>query len=179
MSSIILFSSARRHGNTGRLADRVAAELGAELVDLGALDIAPFTYEHTNRRDDFEPLMDHILGFDHLILASPVYWYAVTPALKAFIDRLTDYLDLPELRPSGRLLRGKHCHVICTSIHEQADAVFIAMLKQTFTYLGMVFGGYIHADCRNGYAESLLGNEIKTFVDRIQTPERRLQSSLN
>lgn len=173
MSSIILFSSARRHGNTGRLADSVAAELNAELVDLEAMDIAPFAYDHANRHDDFEPLVARILDVDNLILASPVYWYSVTPTLKAFIDRLTDYLDLPELRPSGRRLRGKQCHVLCTSIHDSVDANFLGMLQQTATYLGMQFGGCLHVNCRRGFERGFSAVQLEKFLDQIRRPHGR------
>ena len=59
-STIVLFASSRRNGNTGRLADRIAETLGVEVVDLGALRISAFDYDHKNREDDFEPLMEKI-----------------------------------------------------------------------------------------------------------------------
>ena len=85
-NAIALFASARRNGNTGAFMDRIAAELGIEIVDLAGLDIAPCDYEHRHRGDDFEPLMRRVLGFDRIIFASPVYWYAVSPPMKAFLD---------------------------------------------------------------------------------------------
>ncbi len=80
--AIALFASSRRNGNTGRLMDRIAADLGIEVVDLASLRITGYDYEHRNRQDDFEPLMKRVLEFDQLILASPVYWYSVAPAMK-------------------------------------------------------------------------------------------------
>ena len=38
--------------------------------------------------------MRRILAFDRIIFASPVYWYAVSPAMKVFLDRSSDFLDL-------------------------------------------------------------------------------------
>jgi hypothetical protein len=75
-STIALFSSARRHGNTGRLIDRITSELKIEIVDLTNLRISPFDYDHRNRDDDFEPVMQHVLAHDQIIFASPIYWYA-------------------------------------------------------------------------------------------------------
>lgn len=40
-STLALFSSARRHGNTGRLMDRIADELGLAVVDLGEKILLP------------------------------------------------------------------------------------------------------------------------------------------
>ncbi len=70
-STIALFASARRKGNTGRLMDRIADELQIQVVDLSKKTISAFDYQHRNRTDDFEPLMDHVLTFEQIIFASP------------------------------------------------------------------------------------------------------------
>ena len=82
-------------------------------------------------------MMTRILDCRHLVFASPIYWYAVTPVMKRFIDRLTDYLDIPDLRDQGRKLRDKTAWVLCTSSHAEADAAFPDALHQRFVYLGM------------------------------------------
>ena len=80
------------------------------------MNISAYDYEHRNRGDDFEPLIERVLAFDQIIFASPVYWYAASPAMKVFLDRISDLLDLPELLEEGRRLRGKRAFLICTSI---------------------------------------------------------------
>jgi multimeric flavodoxin WrbA len=50
-NAIAMFSSSRRNGNTGQLLDRIAKELDIEIVD-----------------------------FDQIVFATPVCWYAVSPA---------------------------------------------------------------------------------------------------
>src|ERR1017187_1368681 len=96
-STIALFSSSRRNGNTGQLVDRIAMELNIEVVNLDNLRISSFDYEHRNRNDDFESIMKRVLGHDQIIFATPVYWYSVSPAMKVFLDRLSDFLELPDL----------------------------------------------------------------------------------
>src|SRR3954462_13034926 len=105
--TVALFASSRRHGNTGQLMDRVAAELSIQVIDLSSKQISGFDYEHRNRDDDFEALIDEVLQFEQLIFASPVYWYAVCPPMKIFLDRLSDLLEVPELLAKGRKLPGK------------------------------------------------------------------------
>ena len=105
-SAIALFASSRRNGNTGQLIDRIAAELDMEVVDLGSKRLSAYDYEHRNRDDDFEPLMKRVLGFEQIIFASPVYWYAASPTMKVFLDRISDFLELPDLLSDGRRLRG-------------------------------------------------------------------------
>jgi multimeric flavodoxin WrbA len=149
--AIALLGSARRHGNTGTFMDRIAAELGIEVVDLSALRIAPYDYEHSHRGDDFEPLMRRALEFDGLVFASPVYWYATSSPMKAFLDRVTDFLDLPELLDAGRRLRGKTGYVVCTSIYDEAPKPFVDSFRDTFEYLGIRYGGLAHVNCSDGY----------------------------
>ncbi len=167
-SALALFSSSRRHGNTGQLMDRIARELDIEVVDLAAKRLSPFDYEHRNRDDDFEPLMKHVLSFDQLIFATPIYWYAVSPAMKVFLDRISDYLELPDLLDEGRRLRGKLAYVVCTSISDEADAAFTGAFLDTFNYLGMPFGGCLHINCRDGYLPAKHDTEAIAFADLVK-----------
>ena len=166
-STIILFASSRRNVNTGRLTDAVANRLGLEVIDLGELDISAFDYEHRNRDDDFEPLMEKVLSVENIIFASPIYWYSVAPPMKIFIDRISDYLELPDLLEEGRKLRGKKGYVISTSISDAPDEPFINAFRETFSYLGMDFGGFINANCSNGYQAGLYENDIRAFVEKF------------
>ena len=131
--------------------DRVAAQLGIGVTDLGTLSFSPYDYQHRNRGDDFEPLMMRVLEHDAIIFASPVYWYAVSPPMKAFLDRISDFLDLDDLLDHGRRLRGKTGYVLCTSIYEDPPKPFVGSFTDTFDYLGMQFGGIAHVNCRDGY----------------------------
>lgn len=166
-STIILFASSRRNGNTGQLTDAVANELGLDVIDLGERDISAFDYEHRNRSDDFEPLMEKVLSVENIIFASPIYWYSVAPPMKTFIDRISDYLELPDLLEKGRKLRGKKGYVICTSVSDSPDEPFINAFRETFSYLGMGFGGFINANCSNGYKAKLYENDIRTFIEHF------------
>lgn len=166
-SVIALFGSSRRQGNTGQLMDDIAAQTEIEVVDLGQLRISPYDYEHRNRDDDFEPLMRRVLGFEQIIVASPVYWYAVSPQVKVFLDRIADYMDIQELLPEGRRLRGKTGYIVCTSIYEKAPMSFVGALTDTFAYLGVRYGGMLHANCREGYSRSLLKSEVAAFAHLI------------
>jgi multimeric flavodoxin WrbA len=167
-SAIALFSSSRRNGNTGQLMDRIASELGIEVIDLATKNMSAYDYEHRNRDDDFEPLMRRILEFDRIIFASPVYWYAVSPAMKVFLDRISDFLDLPDLLDDGRRLRGKYGYVVCTSIYDEAPASFIGAFVDTFNYLGMRLGGVAHANCRDGYVPARHDGEATAFAKRLR-----------
>lgn len=163
-TTIALFASSRRHGNTGQLMNLIADELQIEVVDLSEKNISAYDYEHRNRGDDFEPLIERVLEFDQIIFASPVYWYATSPAMKVFLDRISDLLDLPELLDKGRRLRGKRAFVVCTSIYAEVAPSFIEAFKETFRYLGMQYGGCLHANCRDGYKAADHASETRAFA---------------
>jgi len=166
--SIALFASSRRNGNTGQLMDRIARELDIEVVDLATKNISAYDYEHRNRGDDLEPLMKRVLAFDQIIFSTPVYWYAVSPPMKVFLDRISDFLDLPDLLDDGRRLRGKLAYVVCTSIYDEAPASFLGAFLDTFNYLGMRFGGVAHANCRDGYDPARHDAGAAVFAERVR-----------
>jgi multimeric flavodoxin WrbA len=167
-STIALLSSSRRLGNTGQLMNRIALELKIDVVDLTSLRMSPYDYDHLNRNDDFEPLMKHMLAHDQIIFATPIYWYAVSPAMKIFLDRFSDLLELPDLLPEGRRLRGKHAYVVCTSICDEPSVEFMGTFRETFNYLGMHFGGVVHVNCRDGYLPAVHDSEALKFAARVR-----------
>jgi multimeric flavodoxin WrbA len=166
-TAIALLGSSRRNGNTGQLMDHIATQLDIEVVDLGQIRMSCYDYEHRNRGDDFEPLMKRILEFDHIVVGSPVYWYSVSPPVKVFLDRITDFLDIPELLDDGRRLRGKTGHIVCTSIYDKAPSSFLGTLTATFEYLGMQIGGTVHAKCSEGYSRPTHESEVMAFARLI------------
>jgi multimeric flavodoxin WrbA len=168
LSTIALFSSSRRLGNTGRLIDRIALELNIEVVDLTSLRISSYDYGHANRNDDFEPLMKLVLAHDQIVFATPIYWYAVSPAMKVFLDRISDLLELPDLLSEGRRLRGKKAYVACTSVSSEPSMPFMDAFRETFEYLGMHFGGVVHVNCQNGYLPAVHDSEALKFAALIR-----------
>ncbi len=148
--------------------DRIASELSIEVIDLSQKDISFFDYEHKNRNDEFELTMNYVLEHENIIFASPEYWYAVSSPMKIFLDRISDYLEIPELLEKGRLLRGKTAYVVCTSIYEKPSSPYLDCFKMTFDYLGMHFCGYIHANCKNGYKAEENESEINIFIDKLR-----------
>jgi len=149
--------------------DDVADRLSIDVAGLSEKEISPYDYEHKNRSDAFEPLMERILLHDQIIFASPVYWYAVSAQMKVFLDRISDLLDLPELLEHSRQLRNKCAYVPCTSIYEEVLEPFIGAFRDTFDYLGVRFGGHLHANCRDGYVAQAYEREISEFVECVRS----------
>ena len=143
---VIIFSSARSQGNTRQAADTLARHLDAQFIDLDAYQINPYRYDIREQSDDFRALITRLLEFDHWVFASPVYWYNTTPQFKAFLDRITDYMDDDALRPKLRTLREKQFSLLSNAGSAHAPNAFIEMFKNTFNYLGMTFKAHQHID---------------------------------
>jgi multimeric flavodoxin WrbA len=174
LNTLAIFSSSRRNGNTGQFMDRIASDLGIEVVDLAKLRMAPYDYDHRNRSDDFEPLMERVLTHEQVIFATPIYWYAVSPAMKVFLDRISDFLELPDLLPKGRRLRGKNAFIVCTSICDEPSPAFMCSFRETFDYLGMNFGGVAHVNCQDGYSPDVREADASAFSALVRDAGLRL-----
>jgi len=166
-TAIALFASARRNGNTGQFIDWIANSLSVQIIDLSEKDITPYDYDHNNINDDFIPVMNQLLSYDKIIFVTPVYWYGPSAQMKTFIDRTSDFLDIEELKDIGRKLRNKTAYIVCTSISDDADSSFINSFKSTFEYLGMNYGGYVHANCENGYNPVEYKDDVDKFIGSI------------
>jgi multimeric flavodoxin WrbA len=173
LKTIALFSSSRRRGNTGQLIDRIASELNIEVVDLASRRMSSYDYDHRNREDDFEPLMQRVLAHDQIIFATPIYWYAVSSAMKVFLDRISDLLELPDLLAEGRRLRGKNAYVVCTSISDDPSAAFMDAFIEIFDYLGMHFGGVAHVNCQEGFLPAIHDSMATGFAAQVRAAVRR------
>jgi multimeric flavodoxin WrbA len=154
MKLTAFLGSPRPKGNTDILAARVldgAAEAGVETetITLRRLSIRPCTgCEKCWRdgrpcvfRDDMAGLYDTIARSDALLFATPVYWYAPTAIIKAFIDRL-----VPFNRPQGQpLIRGRGV-LLVTAYEEEGDEAVQPLLRMfdlSFDYLGLKLLGRV------------------------------------
>jgi len=131
------------------------------------MDISAFDYAHKNLDDDFLSLMDYLLKYDNIIFASPVYWFAMSAQMKVFVDRLSDFLSVKELKDKGRKLRGKIGYVVSTSVSQEIDNSFLDSFINTFEYLGMGYGGCIHINCESGYSAKDNERDITHFIEKL------------
>jgi multimeric flavodoxin WrbA len=118
------------------------AGLETETIALRRLKIRPCTgcdkcWQIDGRPCAFKDDMpyDTIAASDILLFATPVYWYAPTAIMKAFIDRL-----VPFNRPEGRpLIQGKRA-ILVTAYEEEGPTAaepLVRMFELSFDYLGL------------------------------------------
>jgi putative NADPH-quinone reductase len=144
MQSIVIFGSARSHGNTRSVIDDlIEGKEWISFIDLSALNISEFDYDHKNQDDDFIPLMEKIVQHDRIILVTPVYWYSVSTRMKIFLDRWSDVLKIR--KDLGRALKGKRLFIITTfqsSLPKGFEDPFIQLCE----YMEILYEGcsFIH-----------------------------------
>lgn len=165
--TIAVFSSSRSNGNTKKLLISIAKQINIDIVDLAEYTFSEYDYEYNNQEDDFLSLIEKVLDYKKIIFASPVYWYSVTPTMKKFLDRISDLLELPKLLNTGRRFRGKTAYVLCSSVSKEVSSAFISAFEETFAYLGMTCGGYVHANCVEGYQVENYADDISLFTHRL------------
>ncbi len=140
---IIIAGSARQNGDTATLTRQLAKQAQWDLIDLNDYQFSYYDYKHQNRFDDFIPLLRKIINrYDVLVLATPVYWYAMSGIMKVFFDRLTDLITIE--KDLGRQLRGKGLAAIsCSNGNNLGDAFWLPF-RETTQYLGMKYLADMH-----------------------------------
>lgn len=137
---LILQGSARATGGTAAAVDALRRGLGpmtSEIVDLAALNLAPFGYDRSEAGDGFVALAQRMTASAHLVFATPVYWYAMSGVMKTVFDRLTDLLLDPERRPIGRSLAGRKVWVLAVGTDPALPSGFAEPFALTARYFDM------------------------------------------
>lgn len=138
---IILNGSHNRNGDTTKLIQEIYPEtFTLKLIDY---TIEIYNYDEVySEKDQFLEIIDHLLKYDEIIFATPVYWYSMSSLMKIFFDRLTDLISSQE--SIGRKLMGKNVSVITTSIGNNLDEKFFLPFEETMNYMHLEFLGGKH-----------------------------------
>ena len=178
--TLLLYSSARRYGNTFQFVDTLNQMYSCQVCYLDNLDIAQYDYQFNNQHDDFIGLIDLMLTVDIIVLASPVYWYSLTPRLRCFFDRFTDLTELPHLKYKGKQLRSKQFWLLATSVHDEPPESFISPVKNTLAHLGWQFCDCEHINCKTGFNTLIAQAKLSKLVTYLngQQLERPIQTNI-
>ena len=156
----IITGSARNDGSTRLMVDAFTARCGGsvEKIDLARLHIDPFDYDRLDGRDDFLPVVETMTRSEHIVFATPVYWYAMSGGMKTFFDRLTDLLLVPANRPLGRALAGRKVWLLATGTEERLPPGFTEPFARTAAYFGMEWRDCAY--CRSAGDAKLAGDAL-------------------
>ena len=119
---LVLTGSARKNGNSNRMAHAFAEVAAAKGHDVKVIDTATLklnfchacetcykTGKPCSFDDDFKTVADDILAADALVFSSPVYWYSVPSQLKAVVDKMFSFV----VGEKTDQFFGKECALIC------------------------------------------------------------------
>jgi multimeric flavodoxin WrbA len=150
---LFLVGSARTDGNTETLALRAGLSLppGIERrwLRLAEVPLPPFEDTRHSGTGHREPegnerlLLDATVHATDLVIASPLYWYTVSAAVKLYLDYWSGWMRLPSAEFIARM-RGKTLWgvSVLSEEPEQADAL-VDTLRRCAGYLDMHWGGVL------------------------------------
>ena len=150
---LFLSASAREPGivgNTEWLAKEAARHLPAGTpqtwVHLAQEAIPPFvdirhtagTYPAPEGR--MAQLLEATLQASHIVLVSPVYWFSLPTALKAYLDHWSGWLRVPDLAFKQRMA-GKTLYIVSTGGERRKAQPSIDAAQLCAEFMGMQWGG--------------------------------------
>jgi multimeric flavodoxin WrbA len=151
-----IMGSPRRHSNTEILLDKAlegAREAGAEVekVVVSMLNISPcleiyacFKDGNCSIKDDMQTVYDKLLEADHIVFASPIFFYGITSQAKAVIDRCQALWARRHVLGMGkeddRVRRGVFISVGATRGERLFDGAVLTV-KYFFDAIGVKYSG--------------------------------------
>ncbi len=143
-----ILGSARSDGNTASVLGAVLGDSGVDVIDLSQQKISHYEYLSEEAADDFMAVARRLVESPIIVMATPVYWYAMSGRMKVFFDRLTDLTS--QHKEIGRSLAGKTMFLVTSSTEETLPLGFEEPFRASSEYLDMKFGGAFHGWCPNG-----------------------------
>lgn len=136
--NLILFGASEGHRNTLTYVQELFSDQ-SPLVDLGPLALHSYSYKRWSD-PAFADLAQKMLAANHLVFATPVYWYAMSAEMKTFVDNFS-YLLRGPLKEVGEKLQGKMVSLVSTGSDPVMPFGFEAPFGLMAIYFGMDYMG--------------------------------------
>ncbi|MFE9364661.1 flavodoxin family protein [Streptomyces sp. NPDC006978] len=150
---LFLLGSSRTGGNTETLARLAAEQLPAgteqRWLDLRELPLPDFEDRrhaegHYTPTGNSATLLEATLAATDVVIASPLYWYAVSTSTKRYLDHWSGWLEAPGVdfkqRMAGKTLWGV---TALADTEPEVAAPLAGTLRNSARYLGMRWGGVL------------------------------------
>jgi multimeric flavodoxin WrbA len=133
---LVILGSAREDSNTLKAVKEFCPFDSYEILDLKSVKLNPYNYNHSlNNQDDFQKIIEKMNQADHIIFATPVYWYSMSGLMKTLFDRFTELLST--YKQVGKSLKGKKTYLISVGSDQELPDGFEVPFKLTSEYFGM------------------------------------------
>jgi len=165
---LIISASSRPEGNTHKVVNYLSQHLGAQWVDLATKNIGYYDYDHTNEQDDFLKVAELMVAAEHIVLATPVYWYSMSAQMKTFLDRWSDLVTIR--KDLGRALKGKQLALVSCGSGSHAIDGFEMPIRETAGYMDMQYIGHFPTWLEDGedLSQKTVENRLNLLVKSIQ-----------
>ncbi len=150
---IIIMGSSRSDGDTAATVKTLSELTHFPTLDLKSLNFSDYDYQSGNLDDDFLPTVRKLVNnYEHIIWATPVYWYTMSALMKRFIDRISDCLRVE--KDTGRKFRGMSMSMVSVS-NDTRNSGFNEPFVLSAEYLGMSYLGDVHVIVSPDHPDSI------------------------
>lgn len=160
--AVVVLGTSRSDGNTRATVAAVVDRRQVDVIDLSTADIRTYDYNHQNALDEFLPMAQRLAKKRLWLLATPVYWYAMSAQMKVFVDRLSDLITVR--KDLGRTLRGIGIAVVASGTDDELPDGFEEPFRLTAQYFDMrYFGACYLPFSKNDVPSEAHLQKIKSF----------------
>ncbi len=178
MSYIVIFGSARPNGSTRKAVEKVFENHEYRFVDLRSLNISHFDYNDEHADDDFVPLIEEMIKYESIVLASPVYWYAVSAYMKIFLDRWSTLL-LKRKDLAYKLERKRLFLISSFAADMPLGCVgFENPIRQSCNYMNLNYGGCFYDYPDDVFVKSIGFPTLEEFRSILFSKDKDLELKL-
>lgn len=163
--ALIILGSSRSDGNTRHLVDVTFRNKKHDIIDLNQYNINYYTYDNRHTDDDFFALAERLVRYEHIVFATPVYWYSMSAILKTFFDRMTDLVTIR--KELGRALKNKTLYSISCGSDDDLPEGFTVPFEATAVYLNMKYGSHLHGWLEHGEIPPEVQEKMATFTENL------------
>lgn len=141
-SVLAILGSAPGGGNTRAFLEERYPGPGLEIVDLNETRVGPYSYGAPGEAldDGFARVVERMIESDLTVIATPVYWYAMSGPMKDFLDRFSNLLR-GRHKALGERLYGKKIALLSTGSDARLPMGFEVPFASTAIYLAMDYLG--------------------------------------
>lgn len=136
---LAVLGAAEGHSQTEAFLREEYSGVSLEVLDLNMTDVSPYSYSKSSA-DGFQDILRKALLADVLVLATPVYWYAMSGTMKNFVDRFSSLMS-GESKSLGEALYGKRVHLVSTGYDLKLPLGFETPISCIAMYFGMDYMG--------------------------------------
>ena len=164
--TLIISGSSRQNSNTNFYIQSVFGQTDFVQINLLDENIAPYNYSNLYPENDgFIKITETMLQYQSIVLATPVYWYAMSGLMKTFFDRFSDLISTR--KEVGRKLKDKYFFLLVVGFDPKIPKGFEIPFRLTTEYFDAHFVDTLYFSVNKNIAVNPSVERISTFLENI------------